>query len=77
MNLEQSQQKIDSEQVQGLIQPQLHEFFHQVLRETCGKQLEAKNQELVERDEQISELTNQVDKDILPILLVGLSDKIN
>ena len=42
-------------------------IFHQVLRETCGKQLEAKNQELVERDEQISELTNQVDKDILQI----------
>ena len=33
---------------------------YQGLRETCGKQLEAKNQELVERDEQISQLTNQV-----------------
>ena len=35
-------------------------IIHQTLRETCGKQLEAKNQELVERDEQISQLTNQV-----------------
>ena len=35
-------------------------YVTQALRETCGKQLEAKNQELVDRDEQIAQLTNQV-----------------